>query len=78
MRISLTDNLESYVKSKVESGMYSDFSKVIRESLRLMDRFERAKSHQLELLKQAVNIGVSQADEGLLSQRSILDLIKER
>lgn len=37
MHISLTPELESLVKSKVESGLYNNASEVIREALRFME-----------------------------------------
>jgi antitoxin ParD1/3/4 len=40
MHISLTPELESRVKSKVESGLYNNASEVIREALRFMDTHE--------------------------------------
>ena len=36
MHISLTAELESRVKAKVESGLYNNASEVIREALRFM------------------------------------------
>ena len=40
MHISLTPELESRVKSKVESGLYNNASEVIREALRFMEIHE--------------------------------------
>ena len=40
MNISLTPVLESYVKAKVESGLYNSASEVIRESLRALQEKE--------------------------------------
>jgi antitoxin ParD1/3/4 len=37
MHISLTSELESRIKSKVESGLYNNASEVVREALRFMD-----------------------------------------
>jgi hypothetical protein len=37
MHISLTTELESRIKSKVESGLYNNASEVIREALYFMD-----------------------------------------
>jgi putative addiction module CopG family antidote len=36
LNISLTPELERFVQNKVESGMYTSASEVIRESLRLL------------------------------------------
>lgn len=40
MHVSLTHELESRVKAKVESGLYNNASEVIREALRFMDTHE--------------------------------------
>jgi antitoxin ParD1/3/4 len=37
MHISLTPELESHVKAKVETGLYNNASEVIREALRFME-----------------------------------------
>ena len=36
MNVSLTPELEQYVRGKVESGLYSNASEVVREALRLL------------------------------------------
>lgn len=36
MNISLTPELEQYIRRKVESGLYSNASEVVREALRLL------------------------------------------
>lgn len=38
MNVSLTPELEDFVKDKVETGLYTSASEVIRESLRLLNR----------------------------------------
>ena len=40
MHISLTPELESRVKAKVETGLYNNASEVIREALRFMETHE--------------------------------------
>ncbi|TBU81060.1 type II toxin-antitoxin system ParD family antitoxin [Pseudomonas daroniae] len=37
MHVSLTPELESRIKAKVESGLYNNASEVIREALRFME-----------------------------------------
>ncbi|MDR9502669.1 MAG: type II toxin-antitoxin system ParD family antitoxin, partial [Desulfurivibrionaceae bacterium] len=59
MHISLTPELESRVKSKVESGLYNNCSEVIREALRFMDTHEEW-IHEIKLarLREQLQIGV--------------------
>lgn len=65
MHISLTPELESRVKSKVESGLYNNSSEVIREALRFMDTHEEW-IHEIKLsrLREQLRIGVDQLDRG--------------
>ncbi len=65
MHISLTPELESRVKSKVESGRYNNASEVIREALRFMDTHEEW-IHEIKLahLREQLEIGVDQLDRG--------------
>jgi putative addiction module CopG family antidote len=41
MNVSLTPDLESLIREKVESGRYNDASEVVREGLRLLDERDR-------------------------------------
>jgi antitoxin ParD1/3/4 len=43
MNVSLTPQLEEFVRRKVESGLYNNASEVIRESLRLLIERDAAK-----------------------------------
>jgi putative addiction module CopG family antidote len=36
MNVSLTPELEQYIRRKVESGLYGNASEVVREALRLL------------------------------------------
>jgi antitoxin ParD1/3/4 len=65
MHVSLTPELESRVKAKVESGLYNNASEVIREALRFMDIHEDW-IHEIKLarLRQQLKEGVDQLDRG--------------
>ena len=64
MNISLTPELENAVRRKVESGLYSNPSEVIREALRLS--LELDSEHQW--LKREAAIGFAQLEAGELTQ----------
>ena len=55
MNISLTPELEKFVQEKVESGLYTSSSEVIRESLRLMRIHDDLQKQQIDELKHAMN-----------------------
>lgn len=40
MNVNLTPQLEEMVRQKVNSGLYTSASEVVREALRLMDEFK--------------------------------------
>ena len=55
MNVSLTQNLEDYVKNKVESGLYNSASEVIRESLRALQEKE---------IDSKIKTGLKQVEKG--------------
>jgi antitoxin ParD1/3/4 len=77
MHISLTPELESRIKSKVESGLYNNASEVIREALRFMDTHEDwIHQVKLALLRDQLKIGTDQLDSGegiAIESKAMLD-----
>ncbi|WP_419571568.1 type II toxin-antitoxin system ParD family antitoxin [Rheinheimera sp.] len=79
MHISLTPELESRVKAKVESGLYNNASEVIREALRFMDTHEDW-IHEIKLarLREQLKSGINQLDRGegiVLESKAALDAL---
>ena len=64
MNVSLTPELERLVNKKVQSGMYSSASEVVREALRLLKEQEELRRRRLEELRREVGIGLEQANRG--------------
>lgn len=65
MHISLTPELESRVKAKVDSGLYNNASEVIREALRFMETHEAWIGEvKLAQLREQINLGLAQLDQG--------------
>jgi len=60
MNISLTPELEQFVNTKVNSGMYTSASEVIRESLRLLHTYEDLQTHRIKQLNDAIDVGLTQ------------------
>jgi len=75
MNVSLTPNLESYVKSKVDSGLYNSASEVIREGLRAL-REKDVDSKIKAGLKQVENGQTVSMDEDFIS--SIVATVEDR
>jgi antitoxin ParD1/3/4 len=65
MHLSLTAELESRIKAKVESGLYNNASEVVREALRFMDTHEDW-IHEVKLahLREQLKAGTEQLDCG--------------
>ncbi len=77
MHVSLTPELESRVRAKVESGLYNNASEVIREALRFMDIHEDW-IHEIKLarLREQLKVGIDQLDrsEGIaIESKSALE-----
>jgi antitoxin ParD1/3/4 len=64
MNVSLPPELEARVRQRVESGMYSSASEVIREALRLFEAYEQVKTAKLDSLRQDIAQGLSDAKNG--------------
>ena len=65
MHVSLTPELESRVKAKVASGLYSNASEVIREALRFMETHEVwINEVKIARLREQLKVGIDQLDRG--------------
>ncbi len=59
MNISLTPQLENYVRAKVDDGLYHSSSEVVREALRLLQHEEAMK---LKRLQSAIQEGLESGE----------------
>lgn len=64
MNVSLTPQLEQFVRQKVDSGRYLSASEVVREGLRLLEERDRVQQMKLETLRRELMIGVEQIERG--------------
>lgn len=71
MNVSLSPQLESYVKQKVAAGMYNSVSDVMREALRLLEECDAMRETKLEELRRDIQQGIDSLDQG---QGSPLDM----
>ena len=83
MNISLTPELTRQVEQRVESGLYTSASEVVREALRLFLQFEKAKAKELDELGSLIAHGLTQAEAGEVikgddARKSSLDRITAR
>ena len=65
MHVSLTPELETRVKAKIESGLYNNASEVIREALRFMEMHEDwIREVKLAQLREQLQTAAHQIDQG--------------
>jgi len=57
--VSLTPELDRFVATKVEAGMYANASEVMRTALRLLERDEREYEEKMAALRAAVDKGIA-------------------
>ncbi len=62
MNISLTPQLETLVKSKVESGLYGSASEVMRDALRLLEVRDRRQFQRIEELRAEIKKGLNSGE----------------
>ena len=71
MNVSLTAELERFVSEKVESGLYTSASEVVREGLRLLHERDQLSAAQIADVRSKVAEGLSglKRGEGVSGQR---------
>ena len=67
MNVSLTKELENYVQDKLNSGIYSSASEVVREGLRLLQEQDMLRNAKLNTLKYEINKGLSDSESDKIS-----------
>lgn len=74
MNVSLTPQLEAFVKRKLDSGLYYSASEVIRDGLRLLEEKDRMKEIRLAELRKEIQLGL---DSGETTPLDMDEIIKE-
>lgn len=64
MNVSLTPELESLVRIKIQSGMYHSASDVIGEGLRLLQERDELCQTKLDSLRREIDEGIKASEEG--------------
>jgi len=64
MNISLTAELDDFVRGQVEAGLYHSASEVVREGLRLLKLREEIRPLRLEELRKKIAVGIEELDRG--------------
>ena len=78
VNVSLTPELDAFLRSRVESGRYQTTSEVVRAALRLLERQERERDEAFPQLKAKLEIGAAQMERGeLLDGEEVFDELRE-
>ena len=64
MNVTLTRELETLIRQKVDSGKYESPSEVVREALRLLAERDEARRAQLKRLRGKVAVALAQLKRG--------------
>jgi antitoxin ParD1/3/4 len=64
MNVSLTPDLEKFVQAKVGKGRYNSASEVVREALRLLEDYDKARARQLLEFNQELGRRIASLDRG--------------
>jgi antitoxin ParD1/3/4 len=62
MNVSLTKELEEFVREKVASGLFSSSSEVVREALRLLKKQDRLYQERLSALRADIREGIESGE----------------
>ncbi len=66
VNVSITPELDAFLRSRVNSGRYQTTSEVVREALRLLERQERERDEAVTSLRQKLQRGAEQAERNEL------------
>lgn len=77
MNISLTTQLDRFVRDKVKSGLYNNSSEVVREGLRLLRQRDETEQLKLEILRREVQRGIEAGDKGSYVTQTLDELAAE-
>ncbi len=64
LNVSLTPELEEFVRARVDAGRYQTASEVVREGLRLLELRERDRDAAHATLKAKLQLAAAQTDLG--------------
>ncbi len=73
MNLSLTPQLEQYIKDCAATGEYNNASEVVREALRLFIRTEEERQLKLKKLRQAIEKGDDAIINGEMTELTSAD-----
>ncbi|WP_038248328.1 type II toxin-antitoxin system ParD family antitoxin [Ghiorsea bivora] len=77
MNVSLTPSLEQYVRDCASTDDYNNASEVVREAIRLHKQREEYRQMKLARLKEALQSGIDDMENGNFADYSLDSFIDE-
>ncbi len=77
MNVSLTPQLEAFVRELVGSGRYNSASEVVREALRFAQEREQVRAIKLEALREEIRRGLESPSLGEWDVEAFLNEARE-
>jgi antitoxin ParD1/3/4 len=78
VNISITPELDAFLRDRVNSGRYQTTSEVVREALRLLERHEQEREEAFHQLKAKLEEGARQAERGeLIDEDEVFSELRE-
>ena len=71
--VNLTDELDSFILAKVESGRYENASEVVRAALRILEREE----HHYEAKLAALRTAIDEGDDSGVAEGNSFDRVRQ-
>ena len=72
--INLTEELDSFVATKVKSGLYANASEVMRAALRVLEREDRENELKIAALREAIAAGLASG----IGEPGVFERIREK
>ncbi len=77
MNITIGTEFERRISEKLDTGLYTSASEVIRDGLRLLFEQDIIREQQAKLLQQELLKGITALDNGETTNQSVLDILEE-
>jgi antitoxin ParD1/3/4 len=74
MNVNLTSEMAEFVSRELAGGDYVSASELVRDALRSLRRDREIEGLKIEALRRKLDIGLSQAESGEFSSRSVMEI----
>lgn len=65
MEVTLTPELENWIHTKIQNGIYTSADEIVQNAIRLLYFHEEQRSKGIEHLRSELKLGIEQLDQGM-------------